>query len=115
MTVASATMLTGIPLTDGIPFTNGVSFTNGTTAYAKEAAVRRQAENRESSPVENATTYDLSDVSRITDKEVTDFMGVIHTAKVMEFNIVEDGNYIFTGSNEINGAYEMSTLPLRKG
>ena len=55
-------------------------------------------------PEENVTTYDLSNAeSLITNKTFMDYYGEKMTVKVIEINITKDGNYVITGSNEING------------
>ena len=87
----AATMLTSIPL---------VSYTD---AYAKGQTTLEEMKAL-SIPTEDAVKYDLSDASLITDKTVVDYFGGEMTAKVIEINITENGNYIITGSNEINGA-----------
>ena len=87
----TATMLTSIP------------FVSYTDAYAKGQTTLEEMKAL-SIPTENATTYNLSDASLITDKTIVDYFGRETMVKVIEINITENGNYKITGSNEINGA-----------
>ncbi len=87
----SATVLTSIP------------FVSYTDAYAKGQTTLEEIKAL-SMPTEDAITYDLSDASLITDKNIVDCYGDDVSAKVIEINITENGNYIIKGSNEINGA-----------
>lgn len=103
VTVASATVLTGIP------------FVTGTTSQAKGTIVKQQAGNTITNPTKNAVIYNLSDVANIQEKTVTDYVGEEQTFRVMEFNITQNGNYIFTGSNEINGAYVDVHIVVKEG
>ena len=86
----TATMLTSIP------------FVSYTDAYAKGQTTLEEMKAL-SIPTEDATTYNLSDASLITDKTILDYFGRETTVKVIEINITENGNYKITGSNEING------------
>ena len=87
----TATMLTSIP------------FVSYTDAYAKGQTTLEEMKAL-SIPTEDATTYNLSDASLITDKTIVDYFGRETMVKVIEINITENGNYKITGSNEINGA-----------
>ena len=87
----TATMLTSIP------------FVSYTDAYAKGQTTLEEMKTL-SMPTKNAITYNLSDASLITDKTIVDYFGTETTVKVIEINIIENGNYKITGSNEINGA-----------
>ena len=87
----TATMLTSIP------------FVSYTDAYAKGQTTLEEMKAL-SMPTKNAVTYNLSDASLITDKTIVDYFGTETTVKVIEINIIENGNYKITGSNEINGA-----------
>lgn len=86
----TATMLTSIP------------FVSYTDAYAKGQTTLEEMKTL-SMPTKNAITYNLSDASLITDKTIVDYFGRETTVKVIEINITKDGNYVITGSNEING------------
>ena len=87
----TATMLTSIP------------FVSNTDAYAKGQTTLEEMKAL-SIPTEDATTYNLSDASLITDKTIVDYFGRETMVKVIEINITENGNYKITGSNEINDA-----------
>ena len=87
----TATMLTSIP------------FVSYTDAYAKGQTTLEEMKAL-SIPTEDATTYNLSDASLITDKTIVDYFGRETMVKVIEINITENGNYKITGSNEINDA-----------
>ncbi len=87
----TATMLTSIP------------FVSYTDAYAKGQTTLEEMKALSIS-TEDATTYNLSDASLITDKTIVDYFGGETMVKVIEINITENGNYKITGSNEINGA-----------
>ena len=87
----AATMLTSIP------------FVSYTDAYAKGQTTLEEMKAL-SIPTEDATTYNLSDASLITDKTIVDYLGRETMVKVIEINITENGNYKITGSNEINDA-----------
>ena len=87
----AATMLTSIP------------FVSYTDAYAKGQTTLEEMKAL-SIPTEDATTYNLSDASLITDKTIVDYFGRETMVKVIEINITENGNYKITGSNEINDA-----------
>ena len=86
----TATMLTSIP------------FVSYTDAYAKGQTTLDEMKAL-SIPTENAITYNLADASLITNKTFMDYYGEKMTVKVIEINITKDGNYVITGSNEING------------
>lgn len=103
VTVASATVLTGIP------------FVTGTTSQAKGTVVKQQAGNTITNPTENAVIYNLSDVTKIKEKTAIDYAGEEQMFRVMEFNITQNGNYVFTGSNEINGAYVDVHIVVKEG
>lgn len=79
----SATVLTGIPVFPAIP------------VYAQEI----------STLTEKNVTYNLNDLSLMTEKTIADYGGTKHEVTIIEINITEDGTYTITGSNEINGAY----------
>ena len=87
----AATLVTSIP------------FAAYTDAYAKGQTTLEEMKAL-SIPTEDATTYNLSDASLITDKTIVDYFGRETMVKVIEINITENGNYKITGSNEINGA-----------
>ena len=87
----TATMLTSIP------------FVSYTDAYAKGQTTLEEMKAL-SILTEDATTYNLSDASLITDKTIVDYFGRETMVKVIEINITENGNYKIAGSNEINGA-----------
>ena len=89
----TATMLTSIPF---VTYTD--AYAKGQTTLEELKALSMPAED------EDATIYDLSDASLITDKTVVDCFGEEITEKVIEINITEKGTYIIKGSNEINGA-----------
>ncbi len=87
----AATLVTSIP------------FAAYTDAYAKGQTTLDEMKAL-SIPEENVTTYDLSNAaSLITNKTFMDYYGEKMTVKVIEINITKDGNYVITGSNEING------------
>lgn len=79
----SATVLTGIPVFPALP------------VYAQEISVLAK----------KTVTYNLSDLSLLTEKTIADYGGTKHDVTIIEINITEDGTYTITGSNEINGAY----------
>ena len=87
----AATLVTSIP------------FAAYTDAYAKGQTKAGEMKAL-TMPEENVTTYDLSNAaSLITNKTFMDYYGEKMTVKVIEINITKDGNYVITGSNEING------------
>ena len=87
----AATLVTSIP------------FAAYTDAYAK-GQTKAGKMKALTMPEENVTTYDLSNAaSLITNKTFMDYYGEKMTVKVIEINITKDGNYVITGSNEING------------
>ena len=86
----AATLVTSIP------------FAAYTDAYAKGQTTLDEMKAL-SIPTENAITYNLADASLITNKTFMDYYGEKMTVKVIEINITKDGNYVITGSNEING------------
>ena len=86
----AATLVTSIP------------FATYTDAYAKGQTTLEEMKAL-SIPTENAITYNLADASLITNKTFMDYYGEKMTVKVIEINITKDGNYVITGSNEING------------
>ena len=86
----AATLVTSIP------------FATYTDAYAKGQTTLDEMKAL-SIPTENAITYNLADASLITNKTFMDYYGEKMTVKVIEINITKDGNYVITGSNEING------------
>ena len=87
----AATLVTSIP------------FATYTDAYAKGQTKAGEMKAL-TMPEENVTTYDLSNAeSLITNKTFMDYYGEKMTVKVIEINITKDGNYVITGSNEING------------
>ena len=87
----AATLVTSIP------------FAAYTDAYAK-GQTKAGGMKALTMPEENVTTYDLSNAaSLITNKTFMDYYGEKMTVKVIEINITKDGNYVITGSNEING------------
>ena len=87
----AATLVTSIP------------FATYTDAYAKGQTTLDEMKAL-TMPEENVTTYDLSNAeSLITNKTFMDYYGEKMTVKVIEINITKDGNYVITGSNEING------------
>ena len=86
----AATLVTSIP------------FAAYTDAYAKGQTTLEEMKAL-SIPTENAITYNLADASLITNKTFMDYYGEKMTVKVIEINITKDGNYVITGSNEING------------
>ena len=89
--VLAATLVTSIP------------FATYTDAYAKGQTKAGEMKAL-TMPEENVTTYDLSNAeSLITNKTFMDYYGEKMTVKVIEINITKDGNYVITGSNEING------------
>ena len=98
----TATMLTSIP------------FVSYTDAYAKGQTTLEEMKAL-SIPTEDAIKYDLTDASLITDKTVVDYYGGEMTVKVIEINITKDGNYIITGSNEINGALIDTHIAVAEG
>ena len=86
----AATLVTSIP------------FAAYTDAYAKGQTTLDEMKAL-SIPTENAITYNLADASLITNKTFMDYYGEKMMVKVIEINITKDGNYVITGSNEING------------
>ena len=86
----AATLVTSIP------------FAAYTDAYAKGQTTLDEMKAL-SIPTENAISYNLADASLITNKTFMDYYGEKMTVKVIEINITKDGNYVITGSNEING------------
>ena len=86
----AATLVTSIP------------FAAYTDAYAKGQTTLDEMKAL-SIPTENAITYNLADASLRTNKTFMDYYGEKMTVKVIEINITKDGNYVITGSNEING------------
>ena len=79
-----------------------IPFAAYTDAYAKGQTTLDEMKAL-SIPTENAITYNLADASLITNKTFMDYYGEKMTVKVIEINITKDGNYVITGSNEING------------
>ena len=95
----AATLVTSIP------------FAAYTDAYAKGQTTLDEMKAL-SIPTENAITYNLADASLITNKTFMDYYGEKMTVKVIEINITKDGNYVITGSNEINGELSDPHIPV---
>lgn len=104
VTTASAAVLTSIPF---------VSYTN---SYAKVQTLSEESDKSLAEILmENPVTYDLQDAALRKEIEVVDILGETHEAKVIEINIIEDGNYIVKGSNKINDAYVDTHITVAEG